>query len=183
MLTTVAFCSDTSSNARSSLLSGRMAFHSALAETAIDRLNAGVPMWRCWGPGGGVMYPVGDLPPAAPPVLRQLTIDEWRAHAKDRGMVSEVQALQEPLYYFLLHKELLRLGHQWQLLCSKKRCGGLAQVMGVHVKHYPLRQDLCTCCATNAAKRGLLPAAWTAGLPRRLWGPHLAAQNSIMPAA
>ena len=160
-----------------------MALHSALAETAIARLNAGVPMWQTWGPGGGILMPVGDLPPAAPLVLRQWTIDEWRACARDRGVVSEVKALQEPLYYFLLHKELLRLGHQWQLLCSKKGCGGLARVMGVQVKYYPLRQDLCTCCATNAAKRGLLPPAWTAGLPRRLWGQHLAAQNSIMPAA
>ena len=160
-----------------------MANHSALAETAIARYNAGVETWRTWGPGGGIMMPVGSLPLAAPPELRQWTIAQWRQCASDRGVVSEVKALQEPLYYFLLHKELLRLGHQWQLLCSKRGCGGLAQVLGVQVLHYPLRQDLCTCCAANAAKRGLLPPAWTQGVPRRLWGQTLAARCSIMPAA
>ena len=160
-----------------------MASHSALAETAIARYNTWVEMWRTWGPGGGIMMPVGSLPLAAPPELRQWTIAQWRQCASDRGVVSEVKALQEPLYYFILHKELLRLGHQWQLACSKKGCGRLAEVFGVAVLHYPLRQDLCKGCAANAAKRGLLPPAWTQGVPRRLWGQTLAVRCSIMPAA
>ena len=128
------------------------------------------------------MMPVGWLPALTPTPLRLWSLAEWRQYAGARG-VAEVKPLQEPLYYFLMFDKLWNIEYA-ALTCSRPGCGRVAKVHGVMVRHYPRRQDLCACCATNAAKRGLLPPDWIPhGLPRRHWGRALRERGSVMPAA
>ena len=177
------FCSSTSSNARSAFASATMAVvRTALEETAAARIAAGVSEWRTWGPGGGVMLPVGVLPDRTLLPLRFWTIEQWRQWAAERGG-GEVKAEQEPLYYKKLYEGLM--GYDFTLVrCSRKGCGRRAQVFGVMVRHYHRRQDLCCGCCINAALRGLLPPGTIpAGVPRRQWAAALCTQVAIMPAA
>ena len=154
----------------------------ALEQTAAARLEAGVAEWRTWGPGGGLMLPVGVLPPRTPPPLLLWTFEEWRTWAAERG-VEDIKQFQEPLYYKILYERLRYFDFQL-LTCSRPRCGRRAQVFGVMVRHYDRRQDLCCGCCINAALRGLLPPGIVpGGLPRRLWAAALCAQVAIMPAA
>ena len=112
----------------------------ALEETAAARIAAGVSEWRTWGPGGGVMLPVGVLPDRTLLPLRFWTIEQWRQWAAERG-VDEVKAEQEPLYYKKLYEGCCDYDFQ-QLTCSREGCGRRALVFGVMVRHHHRRQDL-----------------------------------------
>ena len=184
-LMTVAFCSNTSSDASSAFTSDTSSMavvRTALEETAAARIAAGVAEWRTWGPGGGVMLPVGVLPAKTLLPLRFWTIEQWRQWAAERG-VDEVKAEQEPLYYKKLYDGCCYYDSQL-LTCSRKRCGRRALVFGVMVRHYHRRQDLCCGCTINAALHGLLPPGLIPpGLPRRHWAHALCTQVAIMPAA
>ena len=157
-------------------------FRTALEETAAARLEAGVAEWRTWGPGGGVMLPIGVLPTRTPLPLLLWSLEQWQAWAAERG-VDNVKPHQEPLYYKKLY-EGLRDYDSELVSCSRPRCGRRAQVFGVMVRHYQRRQDLCCGCCINAALRGLLPPGTIPpGLPRRQWAAALCTQVAIMPAA
>ena len=128
------------------------------------------------------MVPVGWLPRMTPPSLRLWSLAKWKQYASECG-VAEVKPFQEPLYYFLMFNKLWNIDHAAPT-CSRTGCGRVVMVHGIMVLHYPRRQDLCSCCATNFAKRGLLVPGWIPqGLPRRQWARALCAQGSIMPAA
>ena len=145
------------------------------------RSAEGVTEWKIWGPGGGFMVPVGFLPPRTPPPLIFWTFEKWQTTGRDHGII--VKEFQEPLYYFVLLKKIERC-ESTTLHCTRQGCGRVASVMGVMVRHYPRRQDLCSGCAANAAKRGLLSSDRTPqGVPRRHWSYVLRQQGAIMPAA
>ena len=153
----------------------------ALEETALARGAAGVVHWRTWGPMGGAMMPVGWLPAATPPPLREWSFAEWEARALAAGL--SAKPLQEPLYYFHLFDKIWAIERSAPT-CSHQGCGRVVSVWGVMVRHYARRQDLCAGCAANLGKRGLLPLGLIpAGVPRRLWGRVLRECGAVRPAA
>ena len=93
-------------------------FRTALEETAAARLEAGVAEWRTWGPGGGIMLPIGVLPPRTPLPLRFWSLEQWQTWASARGY-AEVKAEQDPLYYKKVYDECFHYDTQ-VLTCTHK---------------------------------------------------------------
>ena len=71
-------------------------FRTALEETAAARLEAGVAEWRTWGPGGGVMLPIGVLPTRTPPPLLLWSLEQWQAWAAAAEELGVVVAEPQP---------------------------------------------------------------------------------------
>ena len=107
--------------------------------------------WKIWGPCKD--FPVGRLPFSASFRLRNWTFGNWQREGALYGL--EVKVLQDPLYYYLLEKNIWKRNFQEQYRsCTLTKCGRVAKFFGVIQKGDTIRHDLCIGCSRNLLNRG-----------------------------
>ena len=177
----VTFTSQATTSHTATTSRAPMTSRTALEETMAVRSAEGVTEWRTWGPGGGMMLPLGHFPRRTPFSLIAWRFEEWEKYAHDYGI--DIKPMQDPLYYYIKWKAIWKLQHA-SPTCTHEGCGRVACIHGVMVQHFPQREELCASCAVNLAKRGLLSADLIppVGTPRRFWDTAIRARGSIFPA-